>query len=134
MVTSEAQVHFIASSAGSESMLDRLRSQPAQGPMFEVALASCPGYAVIDSGCGRTIIGADTLRDFTQLLEQKGITKPLELAETHQFKFGNGCVETSHRAVSLPVQIAGQHGIIKASVVRGQAPLLLSRTALKTLN
>ena len=61
----------------------------------EVALVSCPGFGVLDSGCE---------------------------------------IETSEKVVSMPVTLAGRQGrgIIKASVVRGHAPLLISRSALKT--
>eukprot|EP00435_Cladocopium_sp_Y103_P063629 s214_g25.t1 len=53
--------------------------------------------------------------------------------EVHQFKYGNGEVETSHRVVLMPVTLAGRKGIIRASVVQGSAPLLISRAALKKL-
>ena len=53
--------------------------------------------------------------------------------EVHQFKYGNGELETSKTVVPMPVVLAGKRGVIRASVVRGQAPLLISRSALKTL-
>ena len=53
--------------------------------------------------------------------------------ETHQFRFGNGHVETSSHSICLPVWIAGKRGVIRAAVVNGTAPLLISRSALKAL-
>ena len=53
--------------------------------------------------------------------------------ETHQFRFGNGQVETSTHSICLPVWIAGKRGVIRAAVVNGAAPLLISRSALKAL-
>ena len=38
-----------------------------------------------------------------------------------------------HRMVDMPVYIAGRHGVVRAAVVKGSSPLLLSRAALKTL-
>ncbi|CAK9041648.1 unnamed protein product [Durusdinium trenchii] len=51
----------------------------------------------------------------------------------HQFKFGNGEVETSTVSIQMPVVLAQRKGVIRAAVIKGDAPLLLSRSALKTL-
>ena len=103
-------------------------------PPAEVLLVSSPGYGVIDSGCGRTIIGRETLNDFQQLWRAHGIPVPSEFAETNHFKFGNGQRETSEVSVKLPVVIAGRSGSIKAAIVLGAAPLLISRSALQALH
>ena len=56
------------------------------------------------------------------------------VSEIHQFKFGNGDVETSHQSVQMPVVLANRQGHHHgAAVIRGDAPLLISRSALKTL-
>ena len=49
------------------------------------------------------------------------------------FRYGNGHREVSHRVICMPVFLAGKFGRVRASVVKGSAPLLLSRPALKTL-
>ena len=99
----------------------------------EILLVSSPGFAVLDSGCGKTIVGAETLKDFVDIWHSHGIAVPDESTETNVFKYGNGEREVSHRMIDMPVVIAGRRGIVKAAVVRGKAPLLLSRLALKTL-
>ena len=99
----------------------------------EVLLVSSPGYGVLDSGCGRTIIGEQTLKDFCNLWSQQGVLIPDPTAETHQFRFGNGSVETSTRSVNIPVCLAGKQGIVRAAIVQGSAPVLISRSALKSL-
>eukprot|EP00435_Cladocopium_sp_Y103_P016327 s111_g4.t1 len=99
----------------------------------EILLVSSPGYGVIDSGCGRTIIGQNTLDEFKQLWKARGIPTPEPMHEINHFKYGNGERETSECAMKLPVVIAGFSGIIKAAVVKGNAPLLISRNALQTL-
>ncbi|CAK9039918.1 unnamed protein product [Durusdinium trenchii] len=99
----------------------------------EVMLVSSPGFGVLDSGCGRTVVGASTLQSFEKLWSQRGWTVPSKISEVHQFKFGNGDVETSHYSVQMPVILANRRGVIRAAVIKGDAPLLVSRSALKSL-
>ena len=94
---------------------------------------SSPGFGVIDSGCGRTIVGQETLKEFEQLWRAKGIPVPVPFSEVNHFKFGNGQRETTDSSVKLPVVIAGRSGSIKAAIVKGSAPLLISRNALQLL-
>ena len=99
----------------------------------EIFLVSSPGFGVIDSGCGRTIIGESTLEEFKHMWTARGIEVPPPAREINHFKYGNGERETSETVMKLPVVIAGVTGTIKAAVVKGQAPLLISRSALQTL-
>ena len=128
---------FVAMAAVKPSMLDTLRmkradSQLVQDPT-EVMLISSPGYGVLDSGCGRTILGKETFQEFIQLWSQQGVVIPDPVEEIHQFRYGNGHVETSTHSVCLPVWLAGKRGVIRAALVNGSAPLLISRSALKSL-
>ena len=116
-----------------QSMLELLRSRRDQGPGQELLLVSSPGFAVLDSGCGKSIIGEDTLSAFRKLWSTAGIGQPAEIPELNVFRFGNGAQETSNRVVAMPVCMGGRHGVVRAAVIGGQAPLLLSRPALKTL-
>ena len=99
------------------------RVVPLQRLLPEILLVSSPGYGVIDSGCGRTIIGQNTLDEFKQLWKARGIPNPEPMHEINHFKYGNGERETSECAMKLPVVIAGFSGIIKAAVVKGNAPI-----------
>ena len=119
------------------SVLDLLRQRRAQsaelvvpGGDAEIMLVSSPGFGVIDSGCGRAIIGRDTLSEFESLWNARGIPKPSLFSEVNHFKFGNGQRETTEFSVKLPVILAGRTGCIKAAVVKGATPLLISRRAL----
>ena len=96
-------------------------------------LVSSPGYAVLDSGCGKTIIGERTLEQFQKIWTQDGRFGPEFKTETNVFKFGNGDRETSQKVVIMPIGLAGRFGNVQAAVVKGDAPLLLSRPALKRL-
>ena len=97
-------------------------------------LISSPGYGIIDSGCGKTLIGMDTLKEMIPLLEAKCPEAVNFLPERNTFRFGNGAVEQSEQVVKLRVGIAGELGSIRAAVIQGQAPLLLGQPTLEKLN
>ena len=97
-------------------------------------LISSPGYGIIDSGCGKTLIGMDTLKEMIPLLEARCPEAVTFQPEKNTFRFGNGAVEHSEQTVKLRVGIAGELGSIRAAVIQGQAPLLLGRPTLEKLN
>eukprot|EP00435_Cladocopium_sp_Y103_P030418 s52_g7.t1 len=118
--------------------LEMFRSDKVEAPTSttvqqEVLLVSSPGHGVIDSGCGRTIIGAETLEMFRTMWQQKGISIPELQNEVNHFKYGNGNCETTDKVAHIPVHLAGRRGMISAAVIKGRAPLLISRAALQTL-
>ena len=132
---------FVAAVTPVPSMLQQLRQLQQQradhdfknSSVLETLLVSSPGYGVLDSGCGRTIIGESTLREFEQLWKAAKIPSAERSAEVHHFRFGNGQTEVSTMSVSMPMVIAGKRGKIRAAVVKGAAPLLISRSALQSL-
>ena len=99
----------------------------------EVLLVSSPGFGVLDSGCGRTIIGVETLSEFEKMLNHRNMPQPSRRTEYNSFRFGNGATEISTEVAMLPCFLAGRRGVISAAVVQGKAPLLISRGALQTL-
>ena len=99
----------------------------------EVFLVSSPGYGILDSGCSRTLIGQETLNQFMRLYQARGLLVPAAKHQRNLFKFGNGHEELSERVVSMPVCIHGKMGRVEAAIIKGSAPLLLSRNALKSL-
>ena len=133
-VLEEPEIHFIAS-VEIWSLIDRVRNQGFSSalPGHETLLVSSPGYGVLDSGCGKTIIGSETLQSFQRLWNAAGVKSPVPEQETNLFRFGNGQEEVSKISVKLPVFLAGKSGIITAAVVAGQAPLLISRAALQSM-
>ena len=120
--------HFICvaspMSSGPDAMIAQLleKRQQVKDDHTEVCLVSSPGFAVLDSGCGTTIIGSETLAGFKKILSAKGIVVPPEFSESNTFKYGNGETEVSNRMVKLPICLAGRRGSIHAAVVKGQAP------------
>ena len=135
--------HFVAAVTtipmGSEfsglyrEVMGRLRSSSTSN-VHEQLLVSSPGYGILDSGCGKSIIGRDTFEEFKQIWKKQQVGPPVAFAEVSHFRFGNGARETSSEAVKIPVVIAGRSGTIRASLVHGKAPLLISRKALQSLH
>ena len=113
--------------------LRQLRERPPHSIPEEQLLVSSPGFGVVDSGCGRSIIGVETLKEFNHLWKSKVWELPTPYNETNQFRYGNGHHEVSTQAADLPVTLAGKKGKIRAAIVKGKAPLLISRKALRTL-
>ena len=100
----------------------------------DAGLVSSPGYGVIDSGCGRTLIGEVTLQKLERMLELKNLPPVSRFASENTFRFGNGAVEQSQVSAKIPVGLAGQFGYINAAVISGTAPLLLGRPTLEKLS
>ena len=116
-------------------VLKTVNTAPVTSPTLNIEqlLVSSPGYGVLDSGCGRSIVGALTLKEFEPLWQARGWNVPVPFSETNHFKFGNGQKETTQLSVRVPVHLGGRPGTIKAAIVQGSAPLLISRNALRTL-
>ena len=102
-------------------MLARLRENRRAGVTQEILLVSSPGFAVLDSGCGKSVIGTETLQEFRAIWERHGISQPREVSEMNVFRFGNGAQETSRRLVEMPVSLAGRRGLIRAAIIQGRA-------------
>ena len=136
---------FVAFVTSSRTMLQRLQDQRVmqtlkettpqkdEGCTEEQLLVSSPGFGVLDSGCGGSIVGQSTYEEFVELWQAHGIPVPEVEEEVNHFRYGNGSRETSIRSVRMPVVLAGRKGSIRAAIVKGSAPLLVSRKALKAL-
>ena len=76
-------------------------------PLEQLAagLVSSPSYGVVDSGCGRTLIGRSTLRHLVDKLKPLTTSKVEEYPSVNTFRFGNGAMEVSERACRIPVAI-----------------------------
>ena len=61
-----------------------------------------PSYAVLDSGCGRSVVGEETLRQLRTIW--------IPIHETNSFRYGNGQQEASTQVVEMPVQLAHRRG------------------------
>lgn len=134
-------VNYVAVETGGEDFQEH--SDEDEVPAFvgatevhealQTGLVQSPGFGVVDSGCGRTLIGRNTLTILQQLIYDCGRGKIKEYAVENLFRFGNGAVERSDVAVRIPVGVAGQLGMIDAAVISGNAPLLIGRPTLEKM-
>ena len=97
-------------------------------------LTSSPGKGIVDSGCGKTLIGSSTLAAFQDRLKQRNLPSGDVYSAENKFRFGNGALETATQSVRLPVGLNGKYGLIEAAIISGSAPLLLGRPASEKLN
>ena len=127
---------FIAAASLCQTLLERVRRHVSRSDpvVAEILLVSSPGYGVLDSGCGKTIIGQNTFAKFREIWKQKQVPDPVVKEERNTFRFGNGMQETSELVALLPICLGGRLGQLAAAVVKGDAPLLISRPALKKLD
>lgn len=95
-------------------------------PHSEMFLVSSPGYGIIDSGCGKTLVGQQTLNDLFRMYHERALPLPCLRKEQHLFRFGNQQEEMAQFAVKLPIGINGRAGHVDAAVISGTAPLLLN--------
>ena len=119
-----AQVLNVVQTTDAESSVEQL----------EAGLVSSPGFGVVDSGCGRTLIGRETLSALQTMLGHRAGRQPEIYENISVFRFGNGATETSAHAARIPVGISKKLGVIDAAIIEGRAPLLLGRPTLERLD
>lgn len=97
------------------------------------ALIHAAGFGILDTGCGRGLVGANTLDRHVAKLKQHGYDI-VELPEKmHTFRYGNGSADRTGRRVEVPVFVAGKELRVRLHVVPGDVPLLISKRLLKSL-
>ena len=91
-----------------------------------------PGKAIIDTGCGRCVIGAVTLEAHQSVMgdRAKEITGQHD-ASSMVFYCGNRTKDRSMGVIDFPCVIGGQNMQIKMHVIPGEVPCLLSKGWLK---
>ena len=88
------------------------------------------GYAIMDSGATKNVIGEEVWKRWLLLLKRQGKETSAKKA-TRDFRFGDGSVVRSTVEVAFETKIFGHDVIIAASVIPGNTPLLLSRPILE---
>ena len=96
-------------------------------------LVHAAGYGVVDTGCGRGLVGEDTLLRHQQELKKFGKQIKELPAKMHTFRYGNGSADQTARRVELPAFVGGKELRVRLHVVPGSVPLLLSKRLLKGL-
>ena len=86
----------------------------------EVFLTTAPGVGIVDSGCGKSVIGRRTLsRYLSALPEGQGSAEYRD--DKHLFRLGNDTTEASKQSVQLPIGTGGRRGSLQMSVLDGKA-------------
>eukprot|EP00913_Durusdinium_trenchii_P018077 g16986.t1 len=115
---------------GSSDDEDGDESQPQES---HCALVHEAGYGILDTGCGRGLIGANTLDRHVKLLNAKGYDITELPEKMHTFRYGNGSADKTGRRVEIPVFVGGKELRVRLHVVPGEVPLLISKRLLKSL-
>ena len=84
------------------------------------------GCGILDSGCSKSVCGADWLEAYLDSLNEEEIKEVKYKASTSQFKFGNAQVFKSIHKVIFPAVIGSKKIFIGADVICTEIPLLLS--------
>jgi hypothetical protein len=93
-----------------------------------------PGQAVIDTGCGKGLIGANRLTNLgSELLKMGEAIVYLVDHSPMKFRYGNGQCDTSTATVEVPWVIGQRRAVLQVHVVPGDVPFLISKPMLKAL-
>ena len=71
-------------------------------------LVHAAGFGVVDTGCGRGLIGEETLARHQQELDKIGKKIKELLAKMHTFRYGNGSADQTARRIELPAFVGGK--------------------------
>ena len=107
---------------------------PEQGEEQACCLVTPPGYAILDTGCTSTLVGSENERLWRAELEKRtrgGLQPELSQSDV-RFEGINGETRASYQ-VRYPVRIGHRDGYVKAAVIPGRAPFLLSIQALRAM-
>ena len=91
------------------------------------------GRGVVDTGCGRGLVGLETLEKHRKKLAEIGEVVTELPNQNHIFRYGNGSRDEAVGRVEVPVFIQGKRMTMRLHVVPGQVPLLISKKFLKSL-
>ena len=97
------------------------------------ALVHDAGFGIVDTGCGRGLVGENTLQRHVDLLHKHGYDIVELPPKLHTFRYGNGSSDRTSRRVELPAFVGGKEMKVRLHVVPGDVPLLLSKRLLKSL-
>jgi hypothetical protein len=91
--------------------------------------ASSETQGILDTGATKSVIGSDLIPDLLKGLNPDIRKRVFRCKCAVTFRFGNQGTLDSHDAIVIPVGKLG----LKIAIVKGQTPLLLSNTLLRTL-
>ena len=97
----------------------------AEEEVMAASLVSSPGHGVVDSGCGKTLIGEETLRAMEPLLRGR---KVIRSEQKNSFRFGNGALEESTVMARIPVAMQQKTEVVSCDQGQSTAPAWTANT------
>ena len=91
----------------------------------------CQGFALLDSGCTKTVAGEAWLSGYTENLSDYDKSFIKEQDTNSSFSFGDGRIVKAIKKVTLPCYIDNKRSTIETDIVKCDIPLLLSRKSMK---
>ena len=88
--------------------------------------------AITDCACSKTVAGQPWLEAYLEAARSSGLDPQLEACE-EEFRFGASRVFKATYAATIHFNVLGKHFAVRASIVNGEVPLLLSRKVLASL-
>ena len=98
---------------------------------IDAMLSHAAGRGVVDTGCGRSLIGKETLVKHHEMLEHLGYT--VTNLENKNVTFRNGSQDKSIGRVVLLCFLGGNRLRLRPHMVPGKIPLLVSKFFLMSL-
>ena len=116
---------------GSDNQVQTIHVTNEICELSAVNLAELP--AVLDTACSKTVVGTGWLQRYLDYIKGKGLD-PGFVYEKDAFRFGaaHKIYEANYSAIIL-MAIGGKWVAVKAAVIHGDIPLLMSRPALARL-
>ena len=99
-------------------------------------LAETFNFAILDSGCTKTVCGKSWMNVYRQSLsleENEKIDKSM-VSSDRSFKFGDGLLSKSVGKVKVPAKLSGAKVLIETDIVEQEIPMLLSRQSMEKAN
>ncbi|CAE7529744.1 GIP [Symbiodinium sp. CCMP2592] len=88
--------------------------------------------AITDTACSKSVMGQGWLESYVKLAKEVGIE--VQFLDCHDdFRFGASKLFHASYSATIMIQIRSRTFMLKASVVQGEVPLLMSRSALSKL-
>ena len=107
-----------------------LCSEVATGQILALQSSELRGKAIVDSGASDNIVGAKTLQDLAECLEEMDFEPDQEIKVDRQihkrFIFGNGESSSGLGLSHVNTGICGKEVTIQSHLVEGKTPFLLS--------
>ncbi|CAK9010135.1 unnamed protein product, partial [Durusdinium trenchii] len=126
-----AQDEALKESGSEDSMMEETdeEAEYLEGETV-VALVHAAGHGVVDTGCGRGLVGERTLQRHEKVLNEHGYEIKEMLHQPHKFRYGNSAVDVSRRTVQIPVFLAGVQLWLRVHVVQGDGQVTFTRAHL----